>query len=327
MLSETREIELAPRDGTYADFESGSTTATSRSGFVVGIAIKQVSLIMFVPDEMSTGSLVDNRSKADLLDAVTRLLPKEDEVRVLNVGKVLQHRLAEFRDKAGADRCLVLDFRSFADQAIDQLARALLKSDEMGDAFVDLYADAVGLAIATRLLSRGDCCDPSQPKRNCGTLPKWRLKRVIEYIDGHLEEAITLADLAAVTGLTRMHFAAQFRVSTGIRPHEFLLRRRIEHAQELLLQSNLSIVDVALSVGFQTQAHFTTVFKRFVGNTPHQWRRYNYRETDGSREQHRRNSETQALSNPLRSETITQIRHPSSSPPRQQDRQVVGKAA
>ena len=62
-----------------------------------------------------------------------------------------------------------------------------------------------------------------------------------------------------------MHFAAQFRSATGLRPHEFLLRRRIDHAQRLLAEPGTRLVDVALSVGFQTQAHFTTVFKRFVG--------------------------------------------------------------
>ena len=79
-----------------------------------------------------------------------------------------------------------------------------------------------------------------------------------------------------------MHFAAQFRVSTGIRPHEYLLRRRIERARDLLLQHDSSIADIALSVGFQAQSHFTTVFKRFMGDTPHQWRRSNYSEIDNS---------------------------------------------
>jgi AraC-like DNA-binding protein len=70
-------------------------------------------------------------------------------------------------------------------------------------------------------------------------------------------------------GLTRMHFAAKFRRATGLRPHEYLLRRRIEHAHQLLLSSEHNVFDVALSRGFRSQAHFTTVFKRFVGETPY----------------------------------------------------------
>jgi AraC-like DNA-binding protein len=109
--------------------------------------------------------------------------------------------------------------------------------------------------------------------RRCTPLQKWRMKRVTDHVDAHLSRRITLADMAAAAGLTRMHFAAQFRASTGMRPHDFVLQRRIERAQELLRNPELALVDVALSVGFQTQAHFTTVFKHFAGGTPHRWRR------------------------------------------------------
>jgi transcriptional regulator GlxA family with amidase domain len=69
-----------------------------------------------------------------------------------------------------------------------------------------------------------------------------------------------------------MHFAAQFRSTTGYSPHAYLLRRRIEHAQMLLRSSALSVLDVALSCGFGSHAHFTTVFGRMVGEPPNSWR-------------------------------------------------------
>ncbi|TCK28015.1 AraC-like DNA-binding protein [Ancylobacter aquaticus] len=103
-------------------------------------------------------------------------------------------------------------------------------------------------------------------------LPKWRLKRVIEYVNMNIAERVSLADMAGAAGLSRMHFAAQFRIATGQRPHDFLLRCRIEIAQELLAGTNQRIIDIAMAVGFQTQAHFTTVFKRLAGDTPRQWR-------------------------------------------------------
>jgi AraC family transcriptional regulator len=114
--------------------------------------------------------------------------------------------------------------------------------------------------------------EADQGRRQIRALQKWRLKRVTEYVDNHLSDKIRLLDLAAVAGLSRMHFASQFRVATGLRPHEFLLRRRIRRSEELLRSSSMAIVEIALSVGFQTQAHFSTVFKRFVGFTPRQWR-------------------------------------------------------
>jgi AraC family transcriptional regulator len=118
---------------------------------------------------------------------------------------------------------------------------------------------------------------PAPPAYTCRSavpgLSNRRLMRVLAYIDGHIGEPITLANLATTAGLSRMYFARQFRVATGIRPHEYVLRRRIERAQRLLTATSDALVDVALSVGFQTQAHFTTVFKKIVGNTPRQWRR------------------------------------------------------
>jgi AraC family transcriptional regulator len=77
-----------------------------------------------------------------------------------------------------------------------------------------------------------------------------------------------------------MHFAAQFRAATGLRPHEYLLQRRIERARELLLTSRLPLAEIAFEVGFKTQAHFTTVFARFVGETPNVWRHRNHGDLD-----------------------------------------------
>ncbi len=120
------------------------------------------------------------------------------------------------------------------------------------------------------------------PPRRRSPLPKWRLRRVEQHIAAHLEATVTLADLAGAAGLSPMHFAAQFRVATGLRPHEFLLRSRIDHARRLLADPRARLVDVALAVGFQTQAHFTTVFKRIVGETPHRWR-YGENADEGAR--------------------------------------------
>jgi len=103
-------------------------------------------------------------------------------------------------------------------------------------------------------------------------LSKWRLKLVASYVAEHLGDKLTLADMAAAARLSRMHFAALFLRATGLRPHDYLLRQRVAVARELLQSTERSIVEIALGVGFQTQAHFTTVFKRVTGSTPARWR-------------------------------------------------------
>src|SRR5262245_27865107 len=79
--------------------------------------------------------------------------------------------------------------------------------------------------------------------RSPAPVQKWRLRRVVEYVDAHLGDPLRLPDLAAAAGLTRMHFAAQFRVAVGIRPHHYVLQRRIDRACELLRDPEVTLVD------------------------------------------------------------------------------------
>lgn len=140
-------------------------------------------------------------------------------------------------------------------------------------------AEALRHVIASRLRNLGPETaifhKPGQAAPGEGrgrALQKWRLGRVVGYVDRNLSDKISLLDMAAVAGLSRMHFASQFRRATGLRPHEFVLRERVRRAQSLLRESTMEILEIALAVGFQTQPHFTTVFKRFTGCTPNRWR-------------------------------------------------------
>jgi AraC family transcriptional regulator len=165
------------------------------------------------------------------------------------------------------------------DRAITCLSRALQVAERRHGKYC---ADAVRLAIAVTLLglrseTRNALAsdETGSTQRQIQVLQKWRLKRVVEYVENHLSAKIALSDLAAVAGLSRMHFACQFRTATGLRPHEFLLRQRIQRAEELLRNTTMPISEIALAVGFRTQAHLTTVFKRFAECTPGRWRAIN----------------------------------------------------
>jgi AraC-like DNA-binding protein len=154
---------------------------------------------------------------------------------------------------------LVLLRNSFA----EQLAKALI---ENGDTADRKFARCIGQTLAMHV-ARLEC-----PQTKVNALPKWRLRRVEEYVKANFERCISLSDLAKVAGLSRMHFAAQFRTATGYRPREYLLHQRIEHAKSLLSSTETPLAEIALVVGFCTQAHFSTVFKRITGETPARWR-------------------------------------------------------
>jgi len=177
----------------------------------------------------------------------------------------------------GANEAL-LDFpRHFerilpSDPTIDQLLQACSAATEMTKESARRYLRFLYSAILTWVAYR-ETIKCSVQQSPLTPLPKWRFARVRQYIDLHIEEPIRLLDLAKAAGLSRMHFAAQFRAYTGISPSAFVRTRRIQRAKELLGDPRRTLADVALSVGFRTQAHFTTVFHRFVGDTPNCWRK------------------------------------------------------
>jgi AraC family transcriptional regulator len=212
----------------------------------------------------------------DVALALTALDPDVEDPAEISRFKVAAKRLARLSE----DAVDAPEIEDRGDPVIERLADALAATEATRDRYSAICADALRLAIWTRKFSRQAGSGLSAPAgvvensagRNVRSLQKWRLKRVLQYVDDHLAAKITLNDLATVAGLSRMHFAAQFRAAVGMRPHQYLLKRRIERAEELLKRAEVSLVEIALMVGFQTQAHFTTVFKRFAGDTPHQWR-------------------------------------------------------
>jgi AraC family transcriptional regulator len=117
--------------------------------------------------------------------------------------------------------------------------------------------------LAPRRLARG----------RDGTLPRGRLRAVVEYVEEHLDTGPSLEQMAAVARLSPYHFARQFKAATGVPPHQYVITRRVERAKELLQAgADLSLAEVASRAGFSDQSVFCRHFKRAVGVTPGQFR-------------------------------------------------------
>ncbi|QGZ63069.1 AraC family transcriptional regulator [Paraburkholderia acidisoli] len=160
------------------------------------------------------------------------------------------------------------------DGVIGKLTDTLLRAFGSQTSARSIYADGITLSIIARLLEVVVARFAVKPVRapSVSPLEAWRVKMAIDFIDERIDQNLTLAELGAAVGLSPMHFAARFRAATGSSPHTFVLRRRIEHAQLLLATTTSTVADIAFSVGFRTQAHFTSVFRRHVDDTPHRWR-------------------------------------------------------
>jgi len=100
-----------------------------------------------------------------------------------------------------------------------------------------------------------------------------RLRRVLDYIEQHLEEEITVAGLADLAHLSEFHFTRMFTAAVGIPPHRYVSRRRLENAMAMLAAGRLPLSEIAYRSSFSSQASFNRAFRRVTGMTPGKYRR------------------------------------------------------
>jgi AraC-like DNA-binding protein len=110
-------------------------------------------------------------------------------------------------------------------------------------------------------------------ERMKGGLAPWQIRKVTSHIAANLDKSIRSGDLAALLNLTPCHFSRAFRASFGEPPIEYVIRRRMESAQGLMLSTDVPLSQIALECGLADQAHFSRLFRRTVGESPNAWRR------------------------------------------------------
>ncbi|MCQ4158605.1 AraC family transcriptional regulator [Roseomonas sp. GC11] len=114
---------------------------------------------------------------------------------------------------------------------------------------------------------------PQTPKDSPATLAPWQAVKVLRHIEAHLAEALSVAELAALVGLSTGYFSRAFRASHALSPHAFILQRRLARAQTLMLASSRGLSEIALECGFCDQPHLTKRFRGALGMSPAAWRR------------------------------------------------------
>lgn len=130
-----------------------------------------------------------------------------------------------------------------------------------------LFGDSLAIALAARLLQNHTVWNAQYPSAQ-GGLPIYLRDRALEFIESHLDQSFTLDQIAEALGMSVFYFCRQFKQSMGITPHQYVTKRRIERAKELLRHSKLPITEISLQVGFATPSAFSQVFRRVTGMTP-----------------------------------------------------------
>ena len=157
---------------------------------------------------------------------------------------------------------------SARDLRLEQLAFVLLHELLAGLPSGRVYGETVAACIAARLIEGYSHDSRRTRPRARGGLSPATVGRALDFIHGSLAGAIALSDLARLADLSPFHFAREFRVATGVPPHAYVLRARVEEATRLILSGRVTCAEAAALVGFSSQGHLTRHMRRLLGVTP-----------------------------------------------------------
>lgn len=161
---------------------------------------------------------------------------------------------------------------SFRDDSLVRTMFAL--ADEMQQGFPNgmLYAEGMSLMIVG-WLRRHHACKPMQNASQVRQLSATQQAKIRDLVDTFLDTELSVERMAAEVGISPFHFSRLFSATFGMTPHRYVLQMRIARAAHLLRsERQRTVADIALAVGFASQAHLTNAFKGHMGETPARWR-------------------------------------------------------
>ena len=159
-----------------------------------------------------------------------------------------------------------------SDEHIHHIGMSLLCELKEANVVGRLYADSLATVLAMQLVRRYSYLRDVHTSRG-GMAPR-KLRRAIEFINDNLdkEQTVALAAVAEAVQMSYFHFSRAFKQSMGVSPNVYMIEQRIERAKRLLSETDVPIAEIALRVGFASQSHFTTTFRRLAWTTPKAFR-------------------------------------------------------
>ncbi|MDR7277048.1 AraC family transcriptional regulator [Catenuloplanes atrovinosus] len=166
-----------------------------------------------------------------------------------------------------------LDTLSLDDPYVSASLSALHRALDAGAA--GLYADMVGESLLTHLVYTGvaGAAQRARIAADPGSLGPRELARVVDYMHERIADTIQLDELAGLVNISKFHFLRMFTRATGLTPHRYLTRLRLQRAAGLLRNSGLSVQRIAMACGYTSASRFAAAFRRQYGVSPAGYRR------------------------------------------------------
>jgi len=184
-------------------------------------------------------------------------------------------RLSKTANEQGIDSSVQLTPQFLNSDALIYGIGQALKTELKSDRSDLLYIESLSNCLVVHLLHRYTISEEIGKERNKNTegLSQRQLTTVIDYINTHLNQSLSITELAQQIHLSSDYFIRLFRQSTEMTPHRYIVQQRIDLAKQLLQRSHMSINEIALEAGFANQQHFTRQFRQITGTTPKAFRR------------------------------------------------------
>jgi len=282
-------VEISPPDiarrrlADWGAIQADSVRVTRRETFEYGFQARRHLLVAYERAERHDGeTLIEGLPKSSLREFNRKLsfVPAGHRFYGWQTPRVLT-RVTYFYinlqdplfDLESGSTCPTISPRLFFfDQAVWDTALKLKAEVGNSDPGSRQYAEALSLVLVHELI-RLERTASAAAKPVRGGLPARQQKRIVEFIEEHLAEEISLAALAELVDLSLYHFARAFTQSFGVPPHRYHMARRMDRARSLLQRPELSVTQIGIQLGFCETSSLTRTFRRFTGVTPTEYRR------------------------------------------------------
>ena len=240
--------------------EMRSFARIGRTDFGAGVTKDTI----FCPGQFVVPAFNCSRSVTVLDDHVFREFEPEPHL--------LRSVLGDAKQGAATFDLGILHTRHVEDRNVSALLNHLWNEASAGNLEWRLATESAVVTLGIALLRAQERLERTSVRASAERACDWRVRRVMERMETEIGSDVGLRELASDVGLSPSHLRAVFIAAVGVPPHRWLLRRRVERACQLLTRTRRGMTEIALSCGFSSSQHFSTVFKTHMGCTPTDFR-------------------------------------------------------